>query len=259
MQEVWNTRWRAAFIAGGTFAVAILGTFAVSQSQAQTQEKFKNLKVLPQDISHDDLESTMHGFTDALGVHCSYCHVRPGGKGRGEPDWASDAKPEKQTARVMMEMMKRITGTELIKIATNHPDRVVFNCRTCHRGQTRPWQIGDVLATAYRSGGFDSLTRGYEGIRKKYYGSDTYDLGERMLPDLAETIVGPDSAAAALRFGEYNLKWYPQSGYTYLAIGRARDALGEKEQAVKDLQRAAELDPKLQEYVQRTLERMKRN
>ncbi|MBI5868427.1 MAG: c-type cytochrome [candidate division Zixibacteria bacterium] len=230
MTELWNTRRRAGLLFGATVAAAaLLGSLNASEPKAQMSEKFTNLKILPKDISRDELEKTMHGFTEGLGVHCSHCHVRPQGQQRGEPDWASDAKPEKQTARVMMEMMKRITGTELAKITTNRPDHVVFSCRTCHRGQARPWQIQDVLATAYRAGGFDSLTSRYESIRKKYYGTDTYDLGEQMLPDLAETIIGEDNA------------------------------LGDKDQAVQDLQHAAELDPKLQEYVQRSLELMKRN
>ena len=37
---------------------------------------FKNLKILPKDISEHDLDSVMHHFTASLGVKCNFCHVR---------------------------------------------------------------------------------------------------------------------------------------------------------------------------------------
>lgn len=261
MKGIWNQgkRWKSA-IACSTVVFALFLIVIASGPNAQTPEKFTNLQVLPKDISRDSLEATMHGFTDALGVHCSYCHVRPQpkeGQGRVEPDFASDAKPEKLTARVMLAMVHRINGTELTQIKTDHPDHVTVTCRTCHRGQSRPWQVEDVLTQSYHTGGFDSLTAKYEALRKDYYGTDTYNLGESMLPDLGETLAGPDSAGVRVRFAEYNLKWFPQSAYTYVALGQARGALGDKDQALKDLNHAAELDPTLKDYVQRVIEHMK--
>ena len=37
-------------------------------------KKFKNLKVLPQDISEKQLDSTMEAFCRALKVNCDFCH-----------------------------------------------------------------------------------------------------------------------------------------------------------------------------------------
>ena len=52
----------------------------------------ENLKVLPKDISSDELSTTMRGFAMGLGVRCETCHV-------GEPntplhtfDFASDER-----------------------------------------------------------------------------------------------------------------------------------------------------------------------
>src|SRR5438067_9914392 len=62
--------------------------------------KPKNLKVLPENT---DLRKVMHGFTVALGVECSYCHVAADPvTHRG--DRASDANPMKDQARVMIQM-----------------------------------------------------------------------------------------------------------------------------------------------------------
>ena len=63
---------------------------------------FKNLQILPKDISEHDLDSVMHHFTAALGVKCNFCHVR--NEAAKQMDFASDDKPEKKVARKMMLM-----------------------------------------------------------------------------------------------------------------------------------------------------------
>ena len=39
------------------------------------QGKYKNLKVLPKDISEQRMDSLMESYTKALGVSCSFCHT----------------------------------------------------------------------------------------------------------------------------------------------------------------------------------------
>lgn len=63
---------------------------------------FKNLQILPKDISDHDLDSVMHHFSVSLGVRCNFCHVVDTAARR--MDAASDAKPEKNIARKMMLM-----------------------------------------------------------------------------------------------------------------------------------------------------------
>ena len=63
---------------------------------------FKNLQVLPKDISGHDLDSIMHHFTASLGVKCNFCHVVD--TVAKKLDAASDVKPEKNVARKMMLM-----------------------------------------------------------------------------------------------------------------------------------------------------------
>ena len=66
------------------------------------EPKFKNLRILPKDISEHDLDSVMHIFTASLGVKCNFCHVR--NEEAKKMDFASDNKPEKEIARKMMLM-----------------------------------------------------------------------------------------------------------------------------------------------------------
>ncbi len=79
---------------------------------------FKNLQVLPKDISGHDLDSVMHHFTVALGVHCTFCHVR--NEAEKKMDFASDDKPEKNIARKMMLMSIDINKNYLRSIDMDH-------------------------------------------------------------------------------------------------------------------------------------------
>lgn len=98
----------------------------------------KNLQVLPKDISGHDLIATMRGFTKALGVECSFCHAEDATT--HHLDFASDAKPQKTTARTMMRMTAEINSKYLSTV--NDPDASpevkTVTCGTCHRGNSMP-------------------------------------------------------------------------------------------------------------------------
>jgi len=100
--------------------------------------KPKNLQVLPKDISAHDLIATMRGFTKALGVECSFCHAE--NAQTHHLDFASDAKPEKTTARTMIRMTREINSKYLSTV--NDPDASAemktVTCGTCHRGNSMP-------------------------------------------------------------------------------------------------------------------------
>jgi hypothetical protein len=94
-----------------------------------------NLKVLPKNISTKDLLATMHGFTGGLGVHCTFCHEED--STTHHPNFASDAKPEKKAARIMMRMTENINGKYLASLP-EHADMEKVSCGTCHRGNSTP-------------------------------------------------------------------------------------------------------------------------
>ncbi len=122
------------------FALGSTVTIGVSALPSANYQ-YKNLKVLPKNISSKDLTKIMiDDFEDGLGVSCTYCHMQ--GKDSLGLDYASDAKPEKQIARRMMTMTMGINEKYF---GLKHPlpgDSVLaINCITCHNGQPRP---GDV-------------------------------------------------------------------------------------------------------------------
>lgn len=96
---------------------------------------FKNLQVLPKDISKDSLDHIMHHFTASLGVRCNFCHAFNNGK----PDFASDEKEEKGIARYMMRMTASIDSAYFNFEKSTRPDTItVVKCVTCHHGHAHP-------------------------------------------------------------------------------------------------------------------------
>ncbi|HET9355591.1 MAG TPA: c-type cytochrome [Sphingomicrobium sp.] len=94
--------------------------------------EFKNLKILPAGIPRQNLIGVMQMMSSALGVKCTFCHV---GTSPKTMDFPSDAKVEKQTARMMLEMVRRINEQDF-KVTEFSKSKVT--CYTCHRGAPHP-------------------------------------------------------------------------------------------------------------------------
>ena len=126
-------------IASVLFFALILGCTAMQQQKAQApkpdQLQFKNLKVLAPDMTRDALISAMRGYSRALGVRCTHCHVQTATEPKEAMDFVSDAKPEKNVARTMIRMTRAINADYVSKV-NEHGDTV--SCGTCHRGHAVP-------------------------------------------------------------------------------------------------------------------------
>jgi hypothetical protein len=105
----------------------------------------QNLQVFPKEMTRQELQPIMQGFTKALGVQCTHCHVG------GPQDRAKDEKPQKLAARKMLQMVMEINDKHLASLATvglpaaSEPMQKV-TCMQCHRGSLKP-------ATGTASGG----------------------------------------------------------------------------------------------------------
>ncbi len=84
----------------------------------------KNLKLL----KPEEVRPMMGAFRVALGAQCTTCHV--------QGDFASDEKPEKQTARMMIAMTRDINS----KFSDGEQH---VSCYTCHRGEEHPKMKAD--------------------------------------------------------------------------------------------------------------------
>jgi len=100
----------------------------------------QNLKVLPKDITPEQLRRTMVGAATGLGIRCWGCHVGTEEQDLTEFDFVSDEKKMKALARVMFQMTMDINQNHLPKIAAiegeEHASPV--RCVTCHRGEVKP-------------------------------------------------------------------------------------------------------------------------
>jgi hypothetical protein len=94
-----------------------------------------NLKVLPKDTTGEQVHAIMRHYEEDLGVECSYCHAKDPATGRN--NFASDANPMKDRARVMMKMTHTINADYLTQLTDPKPEHEV-NCSTCHRGMAKP-------------------------------------------------------------------------------------------------------------------------
>lgn len=129
---------RKLLIVAGFAGVAALSIAASMPQQQQEPPKLKNLKVFPKNIPFRVLDHTMDVWAESLGVHCNFCHARD--PQTNKMDFASDAKPEKQTARDMFKMAAKI-NKKFFKGEKDSLGMVVessVNCYTCHRGQAHP-------------------------------------------------------------------------------------------------------------------------
>ncbi len=106
--------------------------------KAMTLPKPVNLKVLPKDTSPEDLMKIMQGYSQQLGVKCTFCHAQDTATRR--PNFASDMKADKNTARTMISMTNEINAKYLSQIHDPDaaPDQKTVSCGTCHQGHSMP-------------------------------------------------------------------------------------------------------------------------
>jgi hypothetical protein len=97
----------------------------------------KNLQVLPKDTTRQQINGIMRGFTRALGVRCPYCHVGEEGADLNTFDFASDEKPTKKTARLMLQNLME-TNAKFASIGDKPAGEPRVSCWTCHRGEAKP-------------------------------------------------------------------------------------------------------------------------
>jgi Photosynthetic reaction centre cytochrome C subunit len=99
--------------------------------------EFKNLQVLPKNITHDSLDKIMDGFNASLKVDCGFCHVKD--KNSNVLIMEKDDKPEKEITRNMMRMTMDINKKYFQfneEAAAKNIEAVT--CYTCHKGHPIP-------------------------------------------------------------------------------------------------------------------------
>ena len=120
----------ALFLIFDTRSEVVRATRVQSPQEKTVEQVGKNIKVLT-GMPESQLIPVMNFFAASMGRRCNYCHVN----NQGQWDYASDAKPEKTSAREMVKLVMDINRTtERLKL-----DPV--SCYTCHRGRSSPQSI----------------------------------------------------------------------------------------------------------------------
>jgi tetratricopeptide (TPR) repeat protein len=224
--------------------IALAGVASPANAAAQwPPQSFDNLKVLPADIPVRELVDLMAGFTRALGVRCTWCHVGEESMPLDQYDFVSDEKPTKRKARQMLEMVARINNVELAGLESRAEPAVAVRCITCHRGASQPRMLEDVLTRAWDAGGIDSTLALYARLRESNYGSFTYDFGEVPLVDVAGTLVGRGAGPDAIRLLELNVEMNPASAYALNSLGQSLARAGDVDGAIRAFERSLAIDP----------------
>jgi hypothetical protein len=182
-----------------------------------TTGAFSNLRVLPRDISRDQLNDAMLdnllglGLPRLQGEGCLYCHVGNMEQPRSQWDYASDDKPMKLKARAMMAMVQAINTDFLARLATRIDTGYRVTCQTCHAGRSDPRPLPTVIKAAFAAGGIDSAGATYRALRARYFGRDAYDFRIGALGAVAQELADRGEYDGAVALAALERDAYPDS------------------------------------------------
>jgi hypothetical protein len=114
----------------------------VSTSETSESRDFpppENLKVLPKNLTGQQVHAIMKQWTEELGVHRNACHLEDrfnmASNGRPQLDFMDDSKGMKRAARLMFTMTEEINSSYIAKVEGSG---LPVSCGSCHRGQVTP-------------------------------------------------------------------------------------------------------------------------
>ncbi len=211
-----------------------------STANADIFDDPENLKVLPKDITSQQLGATMRGFALGTGLRCSNCHVGEEGQALTEYDFKSDDKELKHTARKMLKMMAAINNDYLNVVAEDH---VRVDCVTCHRGVRKPKMLGQVLTEAADENGATGVRQKYLELKAKYFGSHSYDFTETTQAAFATSqgLAGKMDTASVML--DIMLEENPQSFQALVLYGELNFRTGDMDEAEDYWRQALKINP----------------
>jgi tetratricopeptide (TPR) repeat protein len=218
---------------------ALLVVPAGLDAQWTWPERAQDLRELPADFPPERLSAVMRGFTSALGVRCSYCHVGEEGAALETYDFVSNDNPNKDRARAMY----RLLGVVNDKLDQIEPSGEPVNmwCHTCHNGKPRPQTLGEAIDERYEAEGGEAAIAWFIELRDRYYGAGAYDFTPGSVVEVASGLLTRGDPDAARRLLDLNVTQHPESWEAHEGLGDLARAIGEPEAARTHYERALEL------------------
>jgi tetratricopeptide (TPR) repeat protein len=240
------------------FGLIAIGTSSLARAQTapagaqQPPAPLTNLQLYPKDIARPELIATMQGFVQQLGVlqqgGCAFCHTGQG----PQADYASDGNPKKNVARKMILMSREISAKLPEVTGKAAADVARLRCATCHRGLPVPKVPVDALTETTTKSDVTAAIQQYRELRKQ-----AIDFNEASLVAYANTLVNADKPDDALALLQANLELDPNHVPTYVIMSQAYAKKNDKDNQVKNLEKAVQLDPSNQQ-LKRQLEQLKK-
>lgn len=228
------------------YAVLLVASALAPAALAQVPDQFKNLQVLPRDISRTELVATMRNWTGEVGMRCHQCHEGPEDlKGM---DFASDAKPTKRAAREMLRMVLHVNQDTLPRLPAVERVRATVTCDTCHRGLPKPpLRLHEELVKASASGGAAAARARYDELRRDHGEAGRYDFRPASLWMAGRRIAERGRLDDGLALVRLSIERNPAEAPAHSALGFLLLQKGDRAAAVRSFERALELAPGLPE------------
>ena len=225
--------------------VLIVNVSTINAQEFRWPEEPENLQVLPDDIKGAKLGSVMREFATSLGVRCDHCHVGEGAD-LTKFDFESDKKVTKRKARLMLKMVETLNQQflpELAEIGDVSSPVVEVSCMTCHRKQTRPVMLQDILASRLEADGIDAAEEEYRQLRDEYYGGFSYDSSSGALTGFDEQLGNEGDFESAIRSISLEIEMNGESAGVYYTLGGIQASADLYSDAPESYSRGMEMAP----------------
>ncbi len=234
--------WRRG-LTRGACALAVLGIISapLPAQEWSWPDRAENLQELPPDFPAERLSAVMRGFSQALGVRCSFCHEGEEGQPLSTYDFVSDANPNKDRARAMYRLLGAVND-HLDEIEPSG-EEVNMWCHTCHQGRPRPQTLAEAVGEHARAEGAEAAVDFFLELRGRHFGGPGYDFRPGAVSELAFGLAEGGELAAAQRLAELNVEHYPESWQAHEGLGDVRLQGGDEAGARSAYTRALELSP----------------
>lgn len=228
-----------------TLVVLLAAMLPGIPAAAQTAPPWKaeNLQFYPKDISRAQLTQRMREFSLALGVRCQYCHAGGNGISFEGVSFASDEKPAKVKARVMLRMVERLNTVALAELPSRAEPRVEVTCATCHRTMALPKSLQTTLLEVIEKDGIPAAIARYRELRRDTLVLGRYNFDEWEMNELARRLAEADQTDAAVAMLELNGEFNPKAAEIDVMIGELHLKRGERDKAAQRYRAALEKAP----------------
>jgi tetratricopeptide (TPR) repeat protein len=212
-------------------------------AQSRMPDSLVNTKFFDKSTPVRTVVGQMRAITGALGVRCTYCHVGDESMNIWDYDFASDEKPTKLKARVMLRMVQAINDEHLEQLADIGSEGITVTCATCHRGVALPIPLEDLLLKTHVDSGYEVMDAKYEELKRRYFGSSSYDFGEGTLSSVGGSLLQRGEITDAVKTYIKNVALFGESELAHLRAGEAQLAAGDTTAALNSYRRSLELNP----------------